>query len=42
MDNSTSLAPVRDPEYYFSDGNTVILVENTLFNVRITTGASDQ
>lgn len=25
--------PTRDPEYYISDGNTVLLVENTLFKV---------
>jgi hypothetical protein len=30
---SVSLDLVRDPKYYFPDGNTVILVENTLFNV---------
>lgn len=23
----------RDPDYYISDGNTVLLVENTLFKV---------
>ena len=25
--------PSRDPTYYISDGNTVLLVENTLFKV---------
>ena len=27
--------PGRDPVYYISDGNSVLLVENTLFKVRI-------
>ena len=27
--------PTRDPDYYISDGNTVLLVENTLFKVCI-------
>ena len=26
--------PSRDPTYYISDGNSVLLVENTLFKVR--------
>jgi hypothetical protein len=25
--------PVRDPSFYISDGNTILLVENTLFKV---------
>ena len=27
--------PSRDPSYYIHDGNTVLLVENTLFKVRV-------
>lgn len=27
--------PSRDPSYYIHDGNSVLLVENTLFKVRI-------
>lgn len=26
--------PTRDPTYYITDGNSVFLVENTLFKVR--------
>ena len=26
--------PYRDPTYYINDGNSVLLVENTLFKVR--------
>ena len=33
MGDSTSPNLVRDPRFYFPDGNAVILVENTLFNV---------
>ena len=42
MNLPASLTPVHDPKYYFPDGNTIILVETTLFKVRIETGASDQ
>ena len=27
--------PSRDPTYYIHDGNSVLLVENTLFKVRV-------
>lgn len=27
--------PIRDPKYYYSDGNTVFLVGGCLFKVRI-------
>ena len=34
-DSMLSLSiPTRDAEYYISDGNTVLLVENILFKVR--------
>jgi hypothetical protein len=34
-DSMLSLSiPTRDSEYYISDGNTVLLVENILFKVR--------
>lgn len=32
--------PTRDNDYYIPDGNTVLLVENTLFRVRIHPGCS--
>ena len=32
------MVPVHDSKYYFPDGDTVILVENTLFKVRAATG----
>ena len=35
-DSMLSLSiPTRDSEYYISDGNTVLLVENILFKVRV-------
>jgi hypothetical protein len=35
-DSMLSLSiPTRDTEYYISDGNTVLLVENILFKVRL-------
>lgn len=38
MDASSSTEPIQNPvwdtEYYISDGNTVIQVENTLFKVK--------
>jgi hypothetical protein len=39
MEVSVSLDFVRDPRYYVPDGNTVILVENTPFNVGNATSA---
>ncbi|KAH7909811.1 hypothetical protein BJ138DRAFT_1154339 [Hygrophoropsis aurantiaca] len=34
--------PVRDPNYYIPDGNTVLLVENTLFKVHRSTLTKDK
>lgn len=35
-DSMLSLSiPTRDTEYYIADGNTVLLVENILFKVRL-------
>ncbi|KAI0076325.1 hypothetical protein K474DRAFT_1598271 [Panus rudis PR-1116 ss-1] len=34
--------PSRDPNYYISDGNTVLLVENTLFKVHRSTLTKDK
>lgn len=35
-DSMLSLSiPTRDADYYISDGNTVLLVENILFKVRL-------